>query len=277
MTHPKALLDRHNLAPKKSLGQNFLFDEGILARIVAAAEVTPADAVLEIGPGVGSLTRQLAAAAGRVVAVELDDRLLPILREELDGLSNVELVHGDILAQNPSRWFAAAPSYKVVANVPYYITGAILEHLLSHPVKPALMVLTVQKDVAERILAEPPKMSILAVSVQFYGRPRLAFTLPAGAFWPAPKVDSAVLLIDCRERPAAAAAVADENRFFQLVNTGFSQKRKQLHNNLRGLGLSKAELATWLAAAAVDGRRRAETLSVEEWVRLYAASPSRPL
>ena len=165
--HPRQILDRYGIAPKQSLGQNFLYDEGLLARIAAAAELSPDDAVLEIGPGLGALTRQLAQSAGRVVAVELDDRLLPVLRYELEPFANVEIVHGDILSFDPASRFDGP--FVVVANVPYYITGAILRRLLEGWPRPRRMVITVQREVADRLTAKPPHMSLLAVSVQYYG------------------------------------------------------------------------------------------------------------
>jgi 16S rRNA (adenine1518-N6/adenine1519-N6)-dimethyltransferase len=267
--HPKQLLEHYQLEPKKSLGQNFLFDENVLARIVDAAAVRAADEVLEIGPGLGALTRLLGQRARRVVAVELDDRFLPILHHELTGLANVEIIHGDILAQEPGVLFTRP--YKVVANVPYYVTGAILRHLLAAAHKPEVMVLTVQKEVAERLTAVPPHMSLLAVSVQFYGRVQTLTTIKAGAFWPRPDVDSAVVRMELAE--AQPLPLAEEEPFFRIVRAGFSQKRKQLQNNLRQLGLDKEEIGRWLAAVGVDGRRRAETLTLAEWLTLYQSFP----
>lgn len=263
--HPKQILQQYNVEPKKSLGQNFLFRRNILAQIADAADLSKEDQVLEIGPGLGGLTHQLAQRAGFVVAVELDKRLLPILRKELIGYSNVELIHGDILEKNPEVWFTQP--YKVVANVPYYITGAILRHLLAGAQKPSLVVMTVQKEVAQRLTAVPPNMSLLAVSVQFYGRTSLITTIKAGAFWPRPDVDSAVIRIDLQERNP----ITDEQAFFRMVKTGFSQKRKQLKNNLRNLGYRAAEVAEVLEVAGIDGRRRAQTLTLDEWVSLYQA------
>ncbi len=269
--HPRLILERYGIAPKQSLGQNFLYDEGLLARIVAAAELSPGDAVLEIGPGLGALTRQLAQAAGRVVAVELDDRLLPILRYELEPFSNVELVHGDILRVDPAAWFDGP--FVVVANVPYYITGAILRHLLDGRPRPARLVLTVQREVAERLAAKPPDMSLLAVSVQYYGTVRVVGTVKAGAFWPRPEVDSAVVRVDVDERFSSRGerekgGKGEEEAFFRVVRAGFSEKRKQLKNNLRHLGLGDEVIAAVLEAAGIDGRRRAETLTIEEWKAL---------
>jgi 16S rRNA (adenine1518-N6/adenine1519-N6)-dimethyltransferase len=270
--HPRQILDRYGIAPKQSLGQNFLFDEGLLARIAAAAELSPDDVVLEIGPGLGALTRHLARAAGHVVAVELDDRLLPALKYELEPFANVELVHGDILTFDPARYFDKP--FVVVANVPYYITGAILRRLLEGRSRPRRMVLTVQREVAERLAAKPPDMSLLAASVQYYGSVRVVGVVKAGAFWPRPEVDSAIVRIDVEERDLSGGAGEqgsggeEEAAFFRVVRVGFSEKRKQLKNNLRGLGLPDEAIAAALERAGIDGRRRAETLSVGEWKKL---------
>ena len=266
MLHPKQILEAHGLEPKKSLGQNFLYDENILAQIVEAASVGPEDKVLEIGPGVGTLTHHLAQAAGRVVAVELDDRFLPVLEAELAHHNNLTLVHEDILQQDTAHWFGEE-AYKVVANVPYYITGAILRHLLSGQGKPELLVLTVQKEVAERIAATPGDMTLLAVSVQFYGEAEVVREIKAGAFWPRPEVDSAILRVDLSRGPLLP--LAEEEAFFRLVKAGFSQKRKQLQKNLRGLGYKRPQIMALLAQGGIDGRRRAETLSLAEWLALY--------
>lgn len=268
MDHPKHILARHDIDAKKSLGQNFLHDDALLSAIVAAASVAPGDAVLEIGAGLGALTQHLAQIAARVVAVELDQRLIPILEAELDAFPNVQVVHADVLEHDPRAWFGE-DAYKVAANVPYYITGAILEHLLGGEAKPQAMALTLQKEVAERITAQPGDMTLLAVSVQFYGRVDVVRHISAGAFWPRPDVDSAILrfLLD----PAASLSTSEERRFFRLVRTGFSQKRKQLQKNLRALGLKRRQTVALLESVSIDPRRRAETLSIEEWLRLYEA------
>jgi 16S rRNA (adenine1518-N6/adenine1519-N6)-dimethyltransferase len=269
LSHPKELLAAYGLQPKKSLGQNFLFDENILARIVETAEIQPADHVLEIGPGLGSLTHLLARQAAQVVAVELDDRLLPILQGQLALYDNVRLIHGDILKQRPGELFQQP--YKVVANVPYYITGAILRHLLTAVHKPTSLTMTVQQEVAGRITAEPPNMSLLAVSVQFYGRATIAHTIKAGAFWPRPDVDSAVVHIDLTQPAATGVPMVQEKAFMRLVKVGFAQKRKQLQKNLRALGHSRAVINAALERAGVNGRRRAETLTLAEWGLLFHA------
>lgn len=263
--HPKEIFARHNIHPKKSLGQNFLFDENLLQQIVDSAEITPSDHVLEIGPGLGSLTRTLAKSAKSVTAVELDNRFMPILRYELAHFTNVQLVHGDILKFDPASAFDRP--YAVVANVPYYITGAILRHLTSAPLKPNRMVMTMQQEVAQRLCAQPGKMSLLAVGVQFYGQPRIVQTIAAGAFWPRPKIDSAVVRIDI----SAEARPISEKALFKVAKVGFSQKRKQLKNNLRGINLTAEQVAAAFTQANIDGTRRAQTLSIEEWITLANA------
>ena len=266
-----ALLRSYGLHPKKGLGQHFLADQAALDRIVVAADLTPADTVLEIGPGLGTLTRLLAERAGRVVAVELDDRLAAVLSERLAGFANVEIRPGNILRLSDIASLVG-PSYKVVANLPYYITSAVLRHLLERRDQPSLLVVTVQREVAERIVAAPPDMNLLAVSVQFYGRPRIVAHIPAGAFYPPPKIDSAVVRIDVRDEPAVSlgegTSVVD---FFRLVRAGFGHKRKTLRNALSaGLGLAPAAAEQALAQAGIDPRRRAETLSLQEWADLAA-------
>jgi 16S rRNA (adenine1518-N6/adenine1519-N6)-dimethyltransferase len=265
---PRPLLKQFGVRPKKSLGQNFLVSEQAAERIVAAAELLPDEAVLEIGAGLGALTRQLAAAAARVVAVELDQRLVPVLRHTLADCSNVQLVLGDILELDPSDLMP--PNYKVVANIPYYITSALLRHLIEASASPTLMVLTVQEQVAQRIVAGPGEMSLLALGVQFYGRPRIVTRLKAGAFYPRPKVNSAVVRIDLRARPELD--VADVDLFFRAAKAGFGQRRKQLRNSLAGgLPLSREAVDAALEQAGVDPRRRAETLSLYEWAALANA------
>jgi len=264
-----ALLRRFNLKPKRSLGQNFLVDESALAKVAAAAELTPEDTVLEIGPGLGSLTRHLAEVAARVVAVELDQNLLAPLEHVLEDYDNVELVHGDILKLSPST-LNLPPGYKVVANIPYYITSAVIRHLLEAKIKPACLVLTVQKEVAQRMCAGPGDLSLLAVSVQFYSAPRLVARLSAGAFYPRPEVDSAVVRLEVR--PGPAVEVPDVDTFFRVVKAGFGQKRKQLRNALSaGLGLPTEAVTALLAQAGIDPTRRAETLALEEWGELTQA------
>jgi len=260
-----ALLRAHGLHPRKGLGQHFLTDPVALGRIVAAADLSPDDAVVEVGAGLGTLTRPLAEQAGRVVAVELDDRLVGLLREQLADLPNVQILHGDIL--EISDFGFPHLGYKVVGNLPYYITSAALRHFMERESRPRLMVMTVQREVAERIVAKPGQMSILAVSVQFYGRPQIVARIPAGAFYPPPKVGSAVVRIDVSEQPTVALSEGiDEAAFFRVVRAGFGQRRKMLRNSLSGrLGLPPALVEKALTEAGVNPRRRAETLSLQEW------------
>ena len=274
MMNVRRLLREFDIQPKKSLGQNFLVDQRALERIVEAAELGPEDIVLEIGPGLGALTRLLAVEAGRVVAVELDQRLVEALKQTATAkadLPNVEIIHGDILELNLADLLEQQGDnfqYKVVANLPYYITSAIIRHLLTAEVRPKLMVVTVQLEVARRITAEPGEMSLLAVSVQFYGRPRIVARIKAGAFYPSPQVDSAVIRIDLDDYPVVE--VDDVDSFFEVVRAGFAQRRKQLRNALAaGLALPASEAAQVLNRAGVNPRRRAQTLSLEEWAKVW--------
>jgi 16S rRNA (adenine1518-N6/adenine1519-N6)-dimethyltransferase len=262
------LLRTHGLNPKKSLGQNFLMDQTALRRITEAAEIPSDGEVLEIGPGLGSLTRYLAQAARRVVAVELDGNLIPVLQEVLASFPHVEIVHGDILKQDPAK-LMGTPGYRVVANIPYYITSAVIRHLLESAIKPASMVLTMQKEVAERICAAPGDLSLLALSVQVYGEPKPVLRIPAGAFYPPPNVDSMVLKMDLYPEPRIPTSQLET--FFRLAKAGFSQKRKTLRNSLAGgMGWKPERAEEILKAAGIEPRRRAETLSIDEWKVLTA-------
>jgi 16S rRNA (adenine1518-N6/adenine1519-N6)-dimethyltransferase len=286
-----SLLAKYNLFPKKGLGQNFLVDPHHLEKIVAAAELTPADTVLEIGPGPGALTRLLAQAADRVIAVELDSAMVHLLQNEFGHLSNLTIIEADILQTSIAALLTPPPQtgtpesqmadrklqitnlqfpianlpahYKVVANLPYYITSAVLRHVLEPAARPQRVVVTVQKEVAQRIVAQPGQMSVLAVSVQYYGQPTLMHKIPAGAFYPPPKVDSAVVRIDTFAQPPVTGP---PHQFFEVVKAGFSQKRKQLKNSLAaGLKLPAAQVNLALTQAGINPARRAETLSLAEW------------
>ncbi len=287
-----------DVAPKKSLGQNFLVDPVHIARIVAAADLSPEDTVLEVGPGRGALTEMLAARAGRVLAVELDDRLVPLLREHFRPYPHVTVIHGDILRLDIGAVVAqaarqadgagssvpvaddrgqpasgglpgqpAAVRYKVVANLPYYIAAAVIRHLLEAAPPPEVLVLTLQREVAERVVATPPRMSLLALSVQYYCSAEIVDRIPAGTFRPVPKVDSAVVRMV--RRPERLFPDLDAQAFFAIARAGFSQPRKQIRNTLAaGLGVPPQMAAEWLVRAGIEPQRRAETLSLAEWGRL---------
>jgi 16S rRNA (adenine1518-N6/adenine1519-N6)-dimethyltransferase len=263
------------LQSKKGLGQHFLVDERAVLRIVEAAALSKEDMVVEVGPGPGTLTVHLAQQAGHVVAVEVDEQMLGPLHEVLRGCDNVQIVHGDILAQDV-RTLTGGKPYKVVANLPYYITSAALRHFLSSVHRPERIVVTVQREVADRIIGRTSKrgrgqrvdrMSLLAVSVQFYGRPRIVARVPAGAFRPIPAVDSAIVCVEVYDR--LPWGQVNEHAFFQVVRAGFAESRKQLRNTLaHNLALSADQVLRGMQAAGIDGQRRAETLAVEEWVAL---------
>ncbi|MFC1996209.1 16S rRNA (adenine(1518)-N(6)/adenine(1519)-N(6))-dimethyltransferase RsmA [Chloroflexota bacterium] len=270
-----ALLKKYGLRPSKGLGQNFLVDKNALHKVVNAAEISSGDLILEVGAGLGSLTQHLSAAAQTVITVELDEKLLPVLHETLVSCNNVKIVVGDILKLNPANLLLSVDppainrhhSYKVVANIPYYITSALIRHLLEAEAQPNRMVLTVQKEVGQRICALPPEMSLLALSVQVYGSTRIAAEIPAGAFYPAPKVDSSVVKIEIFPSPLIPNHLLP--MCFRLAKAGFSQKRKTLRNAISaGMAWPKDEAEASLKAADIDPQRRAQTLTIKEWERL---------
>jgi 16S rRNA (adenine1518-N6/adenine1519-N6)-dimethyltransferase len=219
-----------------------------------------------VGAGPGVLTRELAQRARRVVAVELDRALLPVLRETTADLLNVEIVPRNLLEVQPEEVFGTEP-YKLVANLPYYITSLILRHLLESANPPRVLVVMVQREVAERLVAGPGEMSLLALSVQIYGMPRIITYVPATAFFPPPQVESAVVRVDLHPAPLLDATTTEQ--FFALIHAGFAEKRKQIHNSLaRHLDAPRETISRWLAEGEIDPMRRAQTLSLEEWVRL---------
>ena len=267
--HAAQILRQHGLHAVKSLGQNFLDDPDALQQVAGAAEIQPTDTVLEIGPGLGSLTRYLSVLAREVVAVELDKKLMPVLKGLLKGYRNVRVVEGDILELSPAE-LDLPDGYLVAANIPYNITSALLRHLLSSQPRPRRIVLTVQQEVAQRVCAAPPRMSLLSLSVQVYGAPSIVATIPADAFYPVPNVDSAVVRIEILPQPVIEPSLLPD--FFDIIKAGFSQKRKMLRNALAaGLHLKPAEAGKLLEAAGIDPQRRAETLTIKEWERLVRA------
>jgi 16S rRNA (adenine1518-N6/adenine1519-N6)-dimethyltransferase len=267
-TQVKRLLRQSGLRARKSLGQHFLADTSVLQPIVEAAELCQADTVIEVGPGLGILTAELVKRAGNVVAVELDTRLASLLKRRLASLTNLRVINADILKVSLSELLEGTSHYKVVANLPYYITSPVLRYFVEASPKPSLMVVMVQKEVGEAIVAGPGEMSLLAVSLQAYSEPRIISHVPAQCFYPQPKVDSVILRFDLLPEPAVK--VADMDGFFDLVRAGFSSPRKQLHNSLaHSLGMEPAEITLLLEGANIDSKRRAETLSLEEWAKLY--------
>ena len=311
----RAALRSLELRPTRGMGQNFLVDSPALDAIVAAAELTPDDTVVEVGPGLGVLTWELLRRADRVIAVELDRRLAARLHEEFSGAANLEIVQGDILnlppdqllsdhpfdtAQgrrppttderdketrrqgdaadanllvSPSPGLLVWPLYKVVANLPYAITSAVLRHFLEATHKPALIVVLVQWEVALRITARPGDLSVLAHSVRLYAEPEIMARVPAGSFLPAPAVDSAVLRLAVRPRPAVD--VDDIDKLMRVIKAGFLQARKKLSNALpsglaaMGARIEKQRVVAALEASGVDPGRRAETVTLEEWATVY--------
>jgi 16S rRNA (adenine1518-N6/adenine1519-N6)-dimethyltransferase len=263
-----SILRQYDIRLKKSLGQNFLTDTNALQAIAEAAGVTSAETILEIGPGIGSLTRYLACQAGQVIAVELDGALMPALQDVLSPFSNVKIVQGDILKIDLPDLLGETP-YTIVANIPYYITSAVIRRCLETTAKPKKIILTIQKEVARRICQKPGDLNLLALSVQVYGEPKVLFDIPAGVFFPAPNVDSSVIRITLYDQPLIPETELE--RFFQWSKAGFQQKRKKLRNSLAsGLHLSTSQVEEIFAKAGLDPQRRAETLSIEEWQRLIS-------
>ena len=286
------ILQAFHLKADKNLGQNFLVEESVVNRIAKAAELTPEDTVLEIGPGIGTLTQALAMTGASVVSVELDKRLIPVLQETVGAYKNVRIVQGDILKVNIPEIIAEvkadqktagatgkvaeaesemkqSDTFKVCANLPYYITTPIIMYLLEQKLPLERLVVMVQKEVAERMTAGPGgrEYGAISVAMQYYTEPKIAFIVKAGSFLPAPKVDSAVLV--CKRRSTPPVDVPDEKTFFKVVAAAFSVRRKMLNNSLKNMGgLNGEQVKAWLDRAGIDGRRRAETLSLEEFAML---------
>jgi len=279
----KALTNQYRIFPSKGLGQNFLVDKSVLKKIIKAANLTKKDVVLEIGPGIGNLTRELARKTKRVIAVEKDPKLVKILKETLlkehsffstlryarvKEFKNIEIIQSDILKIQDTR-YKIQDTYKVVANLPFYIVAPVIRKFLeSHKVQPCTMTLMVQKEVAQRICARPPDMNLLAVSVQFYAEPEIISYVSKKSFWPQPKVDSAILKITPLGKKAATAGILPEE-FFRVVKAGFFQPRKQISNNFsKMLKLDKEKTKKWLLKNGVKPEDRAENLLVEDWIKL---------
>jgi 16S rRNA (adenine1518-N6/adenine1519-N6)-dimethyltransferase len=271
----RALLRRHGLAqPNKRLGQHLLISRVALDAVVDAAELTPGDNALEVGAGHGALTVELAKRSGRVVAIEMDRDILPVLAETTAPYPNVEIIPRDLLTIDLGAVFGGAP-YKFVANLPYYITALILRRIFEARPRPSLMVVMTQREVAERMVAAPGDLSLLGLSVQFYGQPRIVTYVPATAFYPPPRVESAVVRIDLA--PELPLDDAGRDLLFDLAHAAFGGKRKQIHNSLtKNLRLAPEQVAQWLAVSEIDAERRAQTLSLDDWLRLTRAALADP-
>ena len=281
MQDSRTLLRKYNLFPRKSLGQNFLVDPTAPQRIADSAGLSGDDIVIEIGAGLGVLTYELGLRCKRVLAVETDPTLIAVLQQELAEYPAIHVIEGDILKLDPAEllerveweyqaplWGTLVPEYVVVANLPYYITAAVIRHILESRIRPRRVIVTVQREVALRMVAKPGDMSLLSVSIQFYGNPRIVMRLKRGAFYPAPQVESAVVDLELYENPPIT--VSNISVFFRIVRAGFSQKRKQLRNSLAaGLHLPAPVVQNSLSICDIDHRRRAETLSLAEWADVY--------
>jgi len=271
----KNLFKKYHLKPNKRLGQNFLISQKVLRRIIQTAELSKKDIVLEIGPGLGALTQELAQRAKKVIAVEKDKRMVEILKNTLKDRQNIEIIHGDILdiiRDSPSdtvldsRTVSEGLSLKIVANIPYYLTSPLIRLFLELKTPPQEMILLIQKEVAQRICAKPPKMSLLAVAVQFYSQPKIISYVSKKSFWPQPKVDSAIIKIGQIKKPKNI----NQEKFFRIVKAGFASPRKQLANNLsQKLNLAQREIKKALTQCHLDIQVRAENLSVEDWLELF--------
>ena len=264
-TEIKNLLEKYDLKPNKRLGQSFLIEQNIINKIIKTAAVSDKDIIVEVGAGLGNLTQELAKKAKQVIAIEKDRRLISLLKENLSKFKNIDLISGDILhLPEPERVFLK--NYQVVANIPYYLTSPLIRMFLENDHQPRAITLLIQKEVARRITADPPAMSLLAISVQFYAQVKIAGYVTKNCFWPKPKVDSAIIkMTDIQPRKDV-----DVKKFFQVVKAGFSSPRKQLLNNLSaGLNQDKAEIKKILRQTGLDEKIRAERLRVEDWLKLY--------
>ncbi len=252
------LLKKYETAPIKYFGQNFLINRGVVDKITA--EVMSNDTILEVGPGIGVITQELAKKAKQVMAVEKSREMITILKETLKGIKNVEIIREDILKLD----LQSLPNkYKVVANLPFYLTSPVVRKFLEAKNQPQELVLMMQKEVAQRICSQPPRMSLLAVSVQFYGQPKIMSSVSRGSFYPMPKVNSAIIRITPGSQPKFS------QEFFKIVKAGFSHPRKQLVNNLsRGLKQPKEKIGSWLLKNSIQPNQRAETLSLDDWKNL---------
>ena len=266
----KSFGKKYGVRPSKEFGQNFLIDREVLETIVQAADLKKDDVVLEVGPGFGVLTSELVGQVGRVVAVEADKKMAKILKEILEAPKNLEVVENNILKLQVSEYGFRNYEYKLVANLPYQITSAVFRKFLSEEPRPNEITVMVQKEVAERICAKAGEMSLLSLSVQFYGQPEIVAIVPRRAFWPEPEVDSAIIKIsNIKNIYERNKKEIDPGKFFRLAKIGFSSRRKQLQNNLAGgLRLKNEEVQNILIKLGFDPKIRAQDLGVDNWISL---------
>jgi len=256
ITKLKEILKKYNLAPNKKLGQSFLIDNNIVDKVIKTADISEQDTILEIGTGLGTLTKELAKKAKKVITIEKDKGIIEILKKILKDYENIEIIHGDILKTTKLD----IKDYKIVSNLPYYITSPVIRMFLESDNQPQEMILIIQKEVAQRICAKQTRMNLLAISVQFYSQPKIIHYISKNCFWPRPKVDSAIIRISNIKKPET-----DPKKFFKLVKAGFSSPRKQLANNLEKLGISREEIKNTLTQCDLSHQARAENLSIEDW------------
>jgi 16S rRNA (adenine1518-N6/adenine1519-N6)-dimethyltransferase len=268
-----ALMARLGIRPNKGLGQNFLFERGIVQRMVRSARIGADDTVVEVGPGLGILTDELLLRCGRVIAIELDRTLAAHLTSQFGDNPKFSLHSGDALRVDLDHVLAGVAAYKLAANLPYGVAAAVIRRFLEADKAPTQLTVMLQLEVAERLVATPPNMTILSVATQFYSVPRIAFHVHPTVFIPPPNVESAVAILDVRPEPPLLGT--DRDLFFKIVNAGFRQKRKQVANSMAAeLDLPKAQVLAWLADAGIDSMRRAQTLTVDEWIGVTLAAPA---
>ena len=264
----KELLAKQGATPSKRLGQNFLTDKAAVGRIVEAADITGQDVVLEIGPGLGVLTQELAKKAKKVIAVEKDQKMVDLLKETLKNYKNIKIFHDDIRTLNIPQLLRDVqhPSYRVVGNLPFYLTAPVIRKFLEASAQPETMTLVAQKEVGQRICQKPPRMNLLAVSAQIYADAKIISYISKETFWPQPKVDAAIVKIIPKTHNLQTPDVC---KFFEIVKAGFSQPRKQLANNLsKQLRIDKNKVSEWLKRNGIESHQRAETLSIQDWINL---------
>jgi len=262
----KKILNRYQIKPSKKLGQNFLVNKKALNDFIDACDLKKNDTVLEIGSGLGTITQEIAKKVKTVIAVEKDKKMCEIMKKTLRDFKNVKIIQTDILKINSKHHALNAKPYKVVGNLPFYITAPVIRKFLEAEIFPKEMVFMIQKEVGQRICAKPPDMNLLAISVQFYAQPKIISYLSKNSFWPQPKVDSAILKVSSIKHQVSSI---NKNLFFEVVRAGFSSPRKQLINNLsKKLKIDKAWTEKWLLKNNIQSNQRAETLSVQDWINL---------